>query len=560
MSIGRKDTLYTLVDETTGNSYSFKYGKMHITGGVIYIDEYGDDVAQWFYDNYINNVPQSRSRTFKFNGLVGLKLDFEGTLNSDGVSAYWGATLYIEGHKGDRDGNYSMYMNGDFDGKKNTFVYPNATQGKLGLMFCYMDNAPYEGISIYPAHFVHRYDGGYFYKVPYANIGNAPYYQPTSNTVAAQIDAGQYIGSVWASSYNRFPANYLMRDYHNLGFSDSGNINKQQATIVQGFPFGSDDEGESKDVGGQGEMKDTSTPIEIDDPRILFVGNLFRVYKLNTTALSALSNYLLSSEFLDNVVKLFNDPMDYLISLTAIPTAAFSGNAENIKIGNVETNIGATRLSNFFVDIDCGSVNIPLYFDAFLDCAPYTSISLYLVGVGTVDLNVDMFLGQSVKLKYRVDALTGQCLVFVSNNDGLVATYSGNIAYHIPLRSKDYSEFFSGVMSTATAAMTGNALGVGAGALQLAQGVTKPRIVQGGSFGGNTSIMLNKKCYLIIERPSISIPKTYPNTIGYMSRISAQLSTLKGFTQVEAIHLDHVTATDEEKAELEALLKTGVIL
>lgn len=345
---------------------------------------------------------------------------------------------------------------------------------------------------------------------------------------------------------------YYFRDYPN--YTDEG-----VPTEVNGFPYGPDDSGESRPTDG-GDMVDDSEPIGVDEIRTLFAGNLFRVYKLNTTGLSELSNFLLSPEFLDNIKKLFNDPMDYLISLTAMPTAAFTGINSSVKIGNVNTNISCTQLSNFFVDVDCGSIAIPQYFNAYLDYSPYTSISVYLIGCGVVPLNVDMFVGGHIYLKYRVDALTGQCLAFISNDNGLVSTHSGNLAYHIPLRSKDYSEMFSGVMTMTGGVIGGDYASASAGFMQTEKGIFKPHIVQGGAFSGNTSIMCNKKPYIIIERPTISIPKNYAHNIGFNSQIYSVLSRLHGFTKVKEIHLDNVIATREEKAELERLLKNGVVL
>ena len=45
-----------------------------------------------------------------------------------------------------------------------------------------------------------------------------------------------------------------------------------------------------------------------------------------------------------------------------------------------------------------------------------------------------------------------------------------------------------------------------------------------------------------------------------MSRITAKLGDLTGFTVVEEIHLEHISATDDEKKLIENALKSGVIL
>ena len=47
--------------------------------------------------------------------------------------------------------------------------------------------------------------------------------------------------------------------------------------------------------------------------------------------------------------------------------------------------------------------------------------------------------------------------------------------------------------------------------------------------------------------------------IGYPSLITVQLTELKGYTEVQSIHLENIPATQEELAEIESLLEGGVI-
>ena len=66
--------------------------------------------------------------------------------------------------------------------------------------------------------------------------------------------------------------------------------------------------------------------------------------------------------------------------------------------------------------------------------------------------------------------------------------------------------------------------------------------------------------YLIIERPRQSMPEGMNKYCGFPSNIRYKLYDLEGFTQVEYIHIEDVPATGEELAEIERLLKEGVIL
>ena len=343
------------------------------------------------------------------------------------------------------------------------------------------------------------------------------------------------------------------------------------STIV-GFPYG---DGESTSQGGQGEMTDTTEPIEIDSKPLLTTGDFLRVYKLTATDLSALQNKLISNGFLDNLIaKLRTDAMDYIVGLNAIPISASNVASSTIKIANLDTEIAASYLSWYIEDIDFGEIALNEYFQTFMDYSPYTKLSVYIPYCGIVPLNVDNFMDDKISMKCRVDMLTGQFVVFVSNSTGIVTTVSGNCAYQLPIRANDYNRLFTsglglagGIVATGGAIATGNiplAVGAGIGTVGAlaasSQAMTKPDVTSKGSLGGNYGLLGNRTPYLIIQRPTLSVPSEYGKTIGYMSRITAKLGDLTGYTVVEEIHLEHISATDDEKKMIENTLKSGVIL
>ena len=339
-----------------------------------------------------------------------------------------------------------------------------------------------------------------------------------------------------------------------------------------GFPYG---DGESTSQGGQGEMTDTSDPIEIDSKPLLTTGEFLRVYKLSATDLSALQAKLISNGFLDDLIpKLRTDAMDYMLGLNAIRISATNVACSTIKIANLDTGINASYLSWYIEDIDFGEIALKEYFQTFMDYSPYTKLSVYIPYCGIVPLNVDNFMDDKISLKCRVDMLTGQFVVFVSNSVGIVTTVSGSCAYQLPIRANDYNRLVTsglgllgGIVGTAGALATGNvplAIGAGIGTVgglvATSQAMTKPDVTSKGSLGGNYGIQGNRTPYLIIQRPTISVPFDYGKTLGYMSRITAKLGDLTGYTVLEEIHLEHISATDDEKRLIENAFKSGVIL
>lgn len=87
----------------------------------------------------------------------------------------------------------------------------------------------------------------------------------------------------------------------------------------------------------------------------------------------------------------------------------------------------------------------------------------------------------------------------------------------------------------------------------------KPQIERSGAIGAAGGLLAVQKPYIIITRPNQAQPKDQNVYTGYPSFITRSLSELSGFTQMQAIHLENLPCTATELAEIDALLKSGVI-
>ena len=567
MSIGKKEIFYTLTDtDDESKIYKFKFCKCHATIDStgkyhFFCDELGDDILDILSPIYKTN--ETYTKKFRFNSLEGCFLDIYFTPTGSATST---ATMHIGDYVNNSEYTWSTYC--EVAENRTGDSSPNNLYMRCGLMLGYLDNDLYtEGVSVIPFHVPARYA---MWTVTKVNDFSLPYEQITTNSPAVQTGSG-FVGNTWSGS-NNYPTRYILKDYHLLSYSDSGDITKQRPLVISGFPYG---DGESTSQGGQGEMTDTSDPIEIDSKPLLTTGDFLRVYRLTATDLSALQAKLISNGFLDNLIaKLRTDAMDYIVGLNAIPISAANVAASTIKIANLDTGINASYLSWYIEDIDFGEIALTEYFQTFMDYSPYTKLSVYIPYCGIVPLNVDNFMNDKISMKCRVDMLTGQFVVFVSNSVGVVTTVSGNCAYQLPIRANDYNRLVTsglgllgGIVGTAGALATGNiplavgaGLGTVGGLVATSQAMTKPDVTSKGSLGGNYGLLGNRTPYLIIQRPTISVPSDYGKTIGYMSRITAKLGDLTGYTVVEEIHLEHISATDDEKRLIENALKSGVIL
>ena len=88
---------------------------------------------------------------------------------------------------------------------------------------------------------------------------------------------------------------------------------------------------------------------------------------------------------------------------------------------------------------------------------------------------------------------------------------------------------------------------------------TKPSVQRSGAIGGAAGMLCTQTPYVTFTRPRIAHPDEQSKYTGYPSFMTKQLASLSGFTQVQAIHLEGIPCTASELAEIDALLKSGVI-
>ena len=98
----------------------------------------------------------------------------------------------------------------------------------------------------------------------------------------------------------------------------------------------------------------------------------------------------------------------------------------------------------------------------------------------------------------------------------------------------------------------------GASAAENVMGI-KPSVQRSGAIGGAAGMLGTQTPYLIFTRPRQAVPEDQSKYTGYPSFMTKKLSDLEGFTQIQSIHLEGIPCTANELAEIDALLKSGVI-
>lgn len=311
--------------------------------------------------------------------------------------------------------------------------------------------------------------------------------------------------------------------------------------------------------------------IGVTPPLVVPVGSasaLWAVYNPTQAQIDELGAWLWSNNFVDQLLKMFNDPMQAIIGLHKTFIPPITGAAQDIKVGYLNSGVSALTVPVQYSSVDCGTINCAEYFGSVFDYAPYTRVYLYLPFIGFKELDVAQVMRGRINVKYRGDAFTGCCLAEVSvtrdgDAGGVLYTYSGDCAARYPLSHGSYMGIVNAIagigIGIGTALAGAPSIGV-AGAVGMAQHA-RANVEHSGSFSGNSGAMGIKKPYLVITRPQTAMANNYAHFTGQPSNSNVVLGSASGYVRVKECHVEDIaTATDAEKQMIEAALKTGVII
>ena len=414
---------------------------------------------------------------------------------------------------------------------------------------------------------LHEYEG-YLYNSNGSYVTNVHFQdgkgRGEAKTYVMVADGVAYLRGFTKTWYNG--STYTWNSSYLNGSESTNILMATGSTILVG-----EDLGDNSTTGGQnGTLDDTTDIIPVPGiPTVSLLScGMVSAYKMTSEQLRLLSEELWSnnSELLENLKKMFLDnPLESIMSLSLIPLN-LSGTNGNIKIGNYPTQIGATILSEQYITLDCGSINVGLYWGNSLDYDPYSKFDLYLPMVGSTTLSADEIVGKTLAVKYTIDIVSGACIAFVLVNNSVLYTASGNCALQLPISGRDASNLYSSALKATLAAIPSITFGGAVGAVSaVSSGInilnSKPSVQHSGNMSGNSGVLNVKYPVLTITRARQSLPENFYKYKGYTSNITEQIKNLSGYTEVEYIRLENIDGiTDAELNELETILKSGFIV
>ena len=344
---------------------------------------------------------------------------------------------------------------------------------------------------------------------------------------------------------------------------------------------------------------------------------MYTKYLCDGGVLNVIAQYLWEDNVGIQALKaIIGNPIDSIISLISYPFALDTlvpTTETKIYFGKYNSLLSANAITKSSLQIDWGTVEIPFFWGGFLDYSPYTQIQLYLpwgVGFVSIDPNEVMpwsstnsykqgsFTKGSVSVVTNIELDKGSCLHNVIGNNGrVIGSFGGICGKQVPVVGTNDAARTLALIGAAVSAGTtlgmsatgqpalGKGLAYGKNMSQMnraegremlsdynsavsgmlastrAAAKSPPTYPRAGTFSDATSLLSVQYPYLIISRPSQSIPKQYGRFMGYPSNIfHNHLGEVRGYTEVSSIHLDDIPATSTELNELESILKGGVLL
>lgn len=294
---------------------------------------------------------------------------------------------------------------------------------------------------------------------------------------------------------------------------------------------------------------------------------MWHIYNPSSSELSSFGSWMWDQTIIDQIIRLFNNPMEAVIGLHAVYVEPHVSSPNPIVVGNIASRVSSNIVTKQYKSLNCGSVWLTEYFGNVFDYAPYTKVKLYLPFVGIVDLNVADVMRGEITVQYMVDVYTGACTATVSVNrdgvGGVLYQYSGNCAVEYPVSGASYSRMWQALASTVAVGLGGAAMGniAGAAGNMISSAMSaKVDVAHSGSFSGNPGAMGIKKPYLIITRPQTNMAIDFERYDGRGSNYTSRVGDCSGYIKCKEVHLNVPGAYKDELDEIEELLKEGILI
>ena len=346
----------------------------------------------------------------------------------------------------------------------------------------------------------------------------------------------------------------------------------------------SDEDNHDDDPQDENDDDDPSDGGADDDPNptpaLHTNGALTTSYSVTYNHLKSLGAKIWNESFYSSLLKINSNPIENIISCKAIPVSV-GGTEKNIVLGNVDTGITG-KICDESYSLLVGSITIKgrksRSYD-FLDYEPYTNLSIYLPFIGIKKLDTSICMGRTLKVVYNIDVITGTCRAMIYINGYVMYSFNGNCGVDIPISSMNRAQVEMGFLSSlvgvaggagiATVGMAMNnpyaVINGAANSIQsgLNMASSQYNTTTNGTSSPNIDFNINRKCYIIYDRPVLYnelLTDTFYHTNGRVSHKTRKLLQLRGYTEISPNTDLKIKCTTDELEELRNILSSGFII
>ena len=260
------------------------------------------------------------------------------------------------------------------------------------------------------------------------------------------------------------------------------------------------------------------------------------------------------------------------LASSLLPAASFS--SETVKVGvDVITGVTAKRFTDVAIYNFETYIAIPHVYSDFRMAPPYTTVKLFIPGLGMVDINPLDFTGNVIYIEYTVDVATGDTAVILRDASELqggnvISTYTFNIGVSIPIGhvSANAAGAAGGVASAAGAAgvvksvmssspVAAGIIGVASAVNSISQAVAPTMSVHGGK-GGRALFYAEREIRCIVIARDTTDPDELKATQGSIFMKETQISLLSGYVKCSNADVP-MAGMESDKQAVNDLLNSG---
>ena len=325
----------------------------------------------------------------------------------------------------------------------------------------------------------------------------------TCNYSDGEIITNDKILTITANSGYTFKGVYTYKE--NDGSTNSFNKNDEQTILT------------IDDIENWGtyniELNDNYNATKISE----LVSGFVNLYRTNNNELMKLAK----ARFADNGGKTA-DYGEFITQLYVLPFTIpndIIGEKGNIILGNYDSKVESTLITDSKLYIDGGTISVPNKYNNVYDYLN-TTCTLRLPFFNPIIIDVDNVINKEITINYIIDLYSGNCTVNISSSftSGIIHSETTNIVTQIPFIQKQNNSIVNRL--------------------------------------SNVNENLIDTAFIEVVR---NIPYYARDIFGKATIVFDTIGSVTGYCEVSDIQLI-TTATNEEKEQIESLLKDGIFI